>query len=71
MKGGQGASLAVQWLGLHLPTQGVQVQTLVSKLRSHMSHGQKKKTKTQNIKQKQYCNKFNKDLKKKERMSDL
>ena len=36
MKGGQGASLAVQWLGLHLPTQGVQVQTLVSKLRSHM-----------------------------------
>ena len=45
MKGGQGASLAVQWLGLHLPTQGVQVQTLVSKLRSHMSHGQKKKKK--------------------------
>ena len=43
MKGGQGASLAVQWLGLHLPTQGVQVQTLVRKLRSHMSHGQKKK----------------------------
>ena len=33
----------------------------------------KKKKKTQNIKQKQYCNKFNKDLekKKKERMSDL
>ena len=53
--------------------QGVQVQTLVRKLRSHMSHGQKKKKKTQNIKQKQYCNKFNKDLekKKKEIMSDL
>ena len=33
----------------------------VRELRSHMTHGQKK----QNIKQKQYRNKFNKDFKKK------
>ena len=38
----------------------VQVQPLVRKLRLHMSHSQKKS----NIKQKKYCNKFNKDLKK-------
>ena len=46
--------------------QGVQVWTLVRELGSHMPNGQKKtKTKTkQNIKQKQYCNKFNEDLKK-------
>ena len=36
-----GTSLAVQWLILHLPIQGVQVQFLVEKLRSHMPHGQK------------------------------
>jgi len=35
--------------------------TLVRKLRSHMSLGQK----SQNAKQKQYCNKFNKDFFKK------
>ena len=38
--------------------QGVQVQPLVGELRSHMPHQKK-----QNIKQKQYCNKFNKDFK--------
>ena len=36
--------------------QEVQVQSLVGELRSHMSRGQ-------NMKQKQYCNKFSKDLK--------
>ena len=39
--------------------QGVWVQFLVRDLTSHMSSGQK----TKNIEQKQYCNKFNKDLK--------
>ena len=38
---------------------GVAGGSLVSKLRSHMPCGQK----SQNIKQKQHCNKFNKDLK--------
>ena len=54
-----GTSLAVQWLRLCLPMQGVQVQSLVGELRSPMPRGQK----NQNIKQKQYCNKFNKDFK--------
>ena len=31
-----GTSLAVQWLRFQLPMQGVQVQSLVKKLRSHM-----------------------------------
>ena len=39
-----GTSLAVQWLGLHLPIQGVLVQSLVGELRSHMPRGQKNKT---------------------------
>ena len=39
--------------------QGVQVWSLVGELRSHMPSSQKKP-----IKQKQYCNKFNKDFKK-------
>ena len=52
-------SLEVRWLAFHLPKQGVWVPSLVGELRSHMPHGQKK----QNIKQKQYCNKFNKDFK--------
>ena len=55
-----GTSLAVQWLRLHLPMQGVWVQSLVTELRSHMPPGQKPKKHKQ---QKQYCNKFNKDLK--------
>ena len=54
-----GTSLAVQWLRLRLPMQGVQVQSLDRELRSHMPHHQK----TKNIRQKQYCNKFNKDFK--------
>ena len=54
-----GTSLVVQWLGLCLPLQTVQIQSLVRKLRSHMPRGQKN-----NIKQKQCCNnKFNKDFK--------
>ena len=38
-----GTSLAVQQLRLHLSVQGVGVQSLVRKLRSHMPHSQKKK----------------------------
>ena len=53
-------SLEVQWLGFCLLVWGLQVWSLVGELRSHMPLRQKKKTK-QNIKQKQYCNKFNKD----------
>ena len=34
----------IQWLRLHLPMQGVWVQSLVGELRSHMSLGQKTKT---------------------------
>ena len=41
------SSLAVQWLRLHLPKQGVQVRFLVCDLRSHMPPG-KKKTKQRN-----------------------
>ena len=43
--------------------QGVQVQSLVEELRSHCL------TDNQNMKQKQYCSKFNKDLKKKKKES--
>lgn len=42
-----------------LPMQEVGVRSMVRELRSHMTLDQKK----QNIKQMQYCNKFNKDLK--------
>ena len=52
------SSLVGRWLRLVLSTQGVWVQTLVRELRSHMPHDQK----NQNIKQKQYCNKFYKDF---------
>ena len=52
-------SLVVQWLRRHLPIQGVRVQSLTGELRSDVLWGQKK----QNVKQWQYCNKFNKDLK--------
>ena len=55
-----GTSLAVQWLRLHLPAQGVQVQCLVRKLRSHTPHSH---TRNQNIQQQQYCKEFSKDLK--------
>ena len=50
----------VQWLRLHLPMQGVQVQFLIRELRSYMLQDQKK----QNIKQKQYCTKFSKGFEK-------
>ena len=39
-----GTSLAVQWLRLRLPMQGVWVRSLVRELRSHMPCGQKTKT---------------------------
>ena len=41
-----------------LSNAGAQIRSLAGKLRSHMPRGLKK----QNIKQKQYCNKFNKDF---------
>ena len=53
-----GTSLVVQWLRLCPPVQGVWVWSLVGVLRSHMPGGQK----TKKVKQKQYCNKLNKDL---------
>ena len=58
-KGDPENSLAVQGLRFYLPVQGMWVHSLVGKLIFHMPHGQKNK----NIKQKQYCNKFNKDCK--------
>ena len=53
----------IQWLKLHFPIQGVRVQSLVGDLGSHTPHSQKKKK--QNIKQEQYCHKFNKEFEKK------
>ena len=58
--GGKETSLAVQWLQLRLPKQGVWARSLIRELRSHMPHSQKK----QSIKQKRYCSKFSKDFKK-------
>ena len=48
---------------------GVRFQSLVTELKSNMPHHQKKKTQIflkpkQNIKQKQYCDKFNANFKK-------
>ena len=37
-------SLVVQWLGLCLPMQGVQVQSLAEELRSRVPHDPKNKT---------------------------
>ena len=37
----RGTSLVVQWLRIHLPTQGTWVQSLVEELRSHMPRGGK------------------------------
>ena len=51
--------LVVQWIRLRLPVQGLWVRSLVRKLRFHMPRDPK----NQMIKQKQYCNKFNKDVK--------
>ena len=55
-----GNSLAVQQLRPHRPMLGVWVQSLAKELRSHILHSQKN---PQNIKKKQYCNKFSKDFK--------
>ena len=52
----------VQWLRLRLTVQGLRVWSLlipVKELRSHIPHSPK----TKNIKQRQYCNKFNKNSK--------
>ena len=54
----------VRWLRRHFSMQGMLVLSLVRKLRPHMPPGPKK---TKNIKQKQYCNEFNKYLKKKKK----
>ena len=51
--------LAVQWLGLCLPVQGLWVWSLARELRSHYVQWQKQ-TNKQTIKQKQYCNRFHK-----------
>ena len=56
-----GTSLVVQGVRFCLPMQGMQVQSLVGELRSTCLLAKK-----QNLKQKQYYNKFNKDLKKKQ-----
>ena len=55
-----GTSLVAQPLRLRLPMQGERVRFLVGNFISHALV-----PKNQNMKQKQYCNKFNKDLKKK------
>ena len=39
-----GTSLAVQWLRLRFPMQGVWVPSLVGELGCHMPHGQKTET---------------------------
>ena len=51
--------LVVQWLRLCLPMEWMWVQSLVREL----SSSQDLQPKNQTIKQKQYCNKFNKDFK--------
>ena len=45
-----GASLVIQWLRLTFQCRGMQVQSLVKKLRSHKPWGQKKKTKAKHKK---------------------
>ena len=42
--------MAVQWLRVRLPMQGVQVRSLVGELRYHIPLGQKTKTLKKNIK---------------------
>ena len=42
-KEAKGTSLVVQWLGLCLPIQGVQVRSLVGVLRSHLPPSPKPK----------------------------
>ena len=53
-----GTSLVVQWLGLHLPTQGLWIRSLVGKLGSHMPWGPR----NQSIKPRQGCGRFNEDF---------
>ena len=53
LKGNLGTTLAVQWLRLHLPIQGLQVRSLAGELMAKNTHKN----------QKQYCNKFNKYFK--------
>ena len=53
----------VQWLRLHVPTQGVWAPSLVGELRPHMRLGQNKNKNRQSVQQKQCCNKLNKDFK--------
>ena len=55
----RGTSLAVWWLRICLPVQGVQVQSLVRELR--FPHASQPKY-PQNIKQKQYSSQFSKDF---------
>ena len=55
----EGTSQTDQWASLHLPVQGLWVQSLVRELRSHMPCGQR----NQNIKQQQYSNNSIKTLK--------
>ena len=52
-----GISLAVQWLKLHIPMQGVHVPWSGAKI-THAS-----RPKSQSIKKKHYCNKFSEDFK--------
>ena len=56
-----GTSLVAQWSRLHLPVQNLWVPSREEELRPHMPHGQNTET------QKQYCNRFNKDFKKKKK----
>ena len=51
-----GTSLVVQWLRLNLPMQAIQVQSLAKIPHALWPINQ-------NIKEKQYCNEFNKDFK--------
>ena len=48
-------SPVVSWLGLHLPMWRVWVQSLIGELRFPRAL----QPENQNVKQKQYCNKFN------------
>ena len=52
-----GVSLAVQWLRLHFPRQGVQVPWSGAKIPHALW------PKSRNMKQKRYCNKFSEDFK--------
>ena len=55
--------MAVQWLRVCLPMQGVQVRSLVEELRYHLPQGQKTKTLKKKQNRNSIVNKFKKDLK--------